>query len=86
MKAKIIAILALLLIGASMFGCNTPKTNDNLPAGDSQDLLNELESTWVDDTTLTGDEMLPSDNEIAASEATTTWIDENNTIDVGEMI
>jgi uncharacterized lipoprotein NlpE involved in copper resistance len=86
MKTKVIAIIALLIIGMSLLGCNNPTPKNNLPSGDETDLMNEIDSTWVDDSELGGEDMLPNDEEVAASEATNNWIDENETVDAGEMI
>ena len=79
--------MALLIIGMSLFGCNNPKPNNNLPNGDETDLMNEIDSTWVDDSELGGEDMISNSNEeVTASEVTNNWIDENETVDAGEMI
>ncbi len=87
MNIKTISIISILVIGIALFGCNTPKPSDNLPAGDSSDLLNEIDSAWIDDTSgLSNEEMIANDTEMTVAEVTTNWIDANETIDVGEMI
>jgi hypothetical protein len=86
MNIKTISILSLLVIGIALLGCNSPQTKNNLPNGDDTDLLNEIDSSWVDETNLDNEQMIPSDSEIAATEATSDWVDENDTVEVGEMI
>jgi hypothetical protein len=83
MKTKI-SLIILLLIGTTLFfGCTT---TNNPQTEDEKGLLDEVDSTWIDETGLSMENPIATEEDAIAAETGTEIISETEEINIGEMI
>jgi ABC-type glycerol-3-phosphate transport system substrate-binding protein len=82
-KKIIIALLIATVLLA--FGCTN---NNSTPTSEDKSnvVLNEIDSTWIDDNGLSMDDIIANESEAVAGETGTQIIDENQDITIGDMI
>jgi|GEM_PF-6275662 len=81
---KKIAIFSLLLVmSALLLGCTT---NTPPQENDEEKLLEEIDSTWIEESELEMEEIISTESDAIAAETGNEIIEENEEIEIGEMV
>ncbi len=83
MKTKIILIGLVVLGLLFIFGCTQTPTTNYTPENENE-LIEEIDSSWVDNEDLNIEEAISSEENIE-SETDNSIIDENENLSIGEM-